>query len=192
MAVDFFEGIKCSLGIQRIETGLYEDGVHTAVDKSANLFVISLDHVPETVRTLGRIVDVRRQAQRLGGRPHAAEYQNLASRGPAGDTGSFQCQGIGQCLCSVFFLGYAVGTECISFDYIGSCSYIFLMDFFDYFRMGDVQAFIVSLQFMRIFWETFMEVFLCQIISLNHGTHSSVEHQDTVLQCRFVKHNDYL
>ena len=77
---DVFQCVERGLGIQRVETGLYQYQVRSAIDQSAYLFVVCRDHVPETVRPDFRAVDVRSKAEGFGCGTHASRHKDTSFR----------------------------------------------------------------------------------------------------------------
>ena len=68
--VKLLDGIEGGLGIEGIETGLYQKQVSTTFNQCRCLFAISLRHLVKGNTTRSRIVHVGCQRQRLRGGSH--------------------------------------------------------------------------------------------------------------------------
>ena len=66
----FHSCIDSSLGIERIEDGFYQDGIHASFNQSFHLFLISQSQLIEGDGTKCRIVHIRTHGASLVGRPY--------------------------------------------------------------------------------------------------------------------------
>ena len=136
---DVFQCVECGLRIKRVETGLYQYQIDTAVYQAAKLFVVGIDHIRKTVWPFVLSVDVRSKAEGFGCGTHAARHKDTSFRYRIGrlscNACSFKGHSVGQCLGSVFLLGYLVGTESIALDDVRPGLYVFEVNLPDYLRV---------------------------------------------------------
>ena len=166
------DGIQGRLGIEGVETGLYQKHVHSSAHQCVYLLPVHLGHIVEAAVPACRIVHVRRERQGLGGRPYASGHIYPAAGGGILIRHSPGCRRSGirhlrrPVLQAVVALRDAVGTESIGFDDVGSGLDVFPVNPLYHVRLPEVQHIVVPVGAAGI--------------SLNHGAHGSVQDEDSV------------
>ena len=104
---NLLESIYCGLGVQGVKACLYLDNISASVNQSAYLFHVCIGHLLETVRPVGRALNVRGQSQGLGCRTDASGHVNLAAlrsvvSSQAGYSRTFPCHDVCKTGSSIF------------------------------------------------------------------------------------------
>ena len=194
--------IDSRLGIQCIEDGFNQNCIYPAFEQSIHLLLVSLNQFIERNGTESRVIHIRTHRTGLVGRPNGTCYKS-------GFIGVLACIFIGQFAgqlssSQVYFpaIGFypiighrnALCIERIGFDDIGSSLQILTMNVLNNMRSSKAQQIVISLHLSRhIRKASTTEILLRQVVSLYHGSDSTVQYQDTVSdQFRYSSHNQYL
>ena len=186
---DLLEGVEDGFCVEGVETCLYQNDVDAAFYEILELLSVCLGHVVETVWPEAGIADIRSERQRLGCRSDAAGDIDLTGRvfghgfvrRRPGDLSSAKGHLSGEPDAVVLGLRDPVGAEGVGLDYVGSCAYVFFVDFGDDFRTGEIEAFVVAFEVFGYADErSSMEVFFSQVEPLNHCAHGPVQNQGAI------------
>ena len=176
------------LGIERVEDGLDQDQVRTALDQGAGGFGIGDAQVVERHGTVAGIVDVRRNGGRAVGRPDRARDEARPAVLLLGEVGrltreagtlavQFDCQR----LHAVIGLGDGGARKGVGLDDVGAGQEVIEVDGPDGVGLCEVEEVIVAAQIARPLDEAAAaEVGLRELVTLNHRAHGAVEHQDAL------------
>ena len=77
---------------------------------------------------------------------------------------------------------YAGSTEGVGLNYVASCLEVETMNILDYFRSSEAEKIIVSLELLVVsLKQVSTKVLLNQLVLLDHGTHGTIQVDDTLL-----------
>ena len=186
-----FDGEDRCLGVQRIEDGFEHQQVGAAVHQAPSLIVVRLRELFESESPGAGVVHVRRHRQRMARRAHRAAHEagllriaggegvrRFAGDGCAGpvDAVRLRCQ-------SVVGQRNGVGVERVGRNYVRSGLEVFLVDFADCFRTGEVQQVVAASEKFFARGELLAPVVgFVQAVLLYHRAESAVEQQDAVFE----------
>ena len=199
------EGIDCGLGVEGVEAGLYLDEIRPSVYQSPDLLHVCGYHFPEAVWPVFRMLHVLGQCQGLRCGTDASGHVNLPSglvRCSSRDCGALPGQlsrNVGE---TVFFLGYAVGTERVGLDDVRPCLDVLPVNVENDVRTGQIKALVVAFQFHPAFFQClesrrilvaavvslhrFVEVPFVKSVFLYHRAHRSVKHENFIIEVHFL------
>ena len=180
------ESTNGSLSVERIIDSLEQDGIHPTLQEGRNLLYVGSGKLIEGQGSQGRIVDVRTHGKRLVGRPNGRNHKaRLLRRGEfishfSRNAYSSTIDFLHIVLAMIISHADSLCTESISRNDIGSCQKIASMDILNDVRSRKHQNVVVTLHLTRNIAEAVTtKILLSQMIGLNHGTHRSIEPQDT-------------
>ena len=205
LLVDGLEGVDGSLGVEGVKAGLYLDEIRPSIYQSPDLLLVCGRHLSETVRPVFRMLHVLGQCQGLRCRTDASGHVNLPSglvRSPSRDCGALPghlSSNVGK---TVFFLGYAVGTERVGLDDVRPCLDVLAVNVENDVRTGQIKALVVALQFHPALFQClecrqslvaavvslhrFVEVPFVKSVFLYHRAHRSVKHENVIIEVHFL------
>ena len=190
-AAEFFgqrvDRVEGRLGVERVEDGLDQQDVGSAVQQSPRLIGVGFDELCEShfagrgVRHVGR-----HRGRAVGGSHrtrHEAGFLRVAGRefvGRAAGRGRRRSRHfVGVRLQSVIGQRYGVGVERVGFDDVGPRLQVFDVDFAHRFGLRQGQQVVAPLEQRGPLAEPFAPVVLfCQSVLLDHGAEAAVEQQD--------------
>ena len=176
-------GINGTLRIQRVEDGLNEQGVYPTLNQRIHLLDVGLEQLAVGQITTGRIADVGRHGARLVRRSYRASHESwfIGSRelvgSLSGQLGTGQSHLSGMTRHTIVGLADALGTKRVGFDDVGTSLEVAAVDVENHVRTRQAEHVIVAAHLSAEQVEPAAEVLFLQVIGLNHGAHSSVEHQ---------------
>ena len=178
-APGFFDG---DAGILHVEDGLYEQGVDTAFDKGLNLFGIGLaQHV--LVEKFAAGSDTGRTTRGTNASCHKAGLLRggIFVSTLAGQTGCCQVDVATAVLQAIVLQGDALRIEGVGLNNICTGGEVFAMDIANNEGSRERQYVVAALQVEGVAGETgAAEVFLAQLVLLNHGPHGTVEDENFI------------
>ena len=175
------------LGVQRVEDRLHDEEIDIALGQRAGLRLVDVFQIVERDFAIFRLVHVRRQGQRLVGRPDGAGDETRLVRGFLGHlVGRFaiDLRGVQIDLVNVRFaliIGLAdLGrAERVGQDDIGAGLHIGARDFLQRLRAGNRQDVVIALQVAGVIGELVVaEIVLGEAVILDHGAPGAIEDQD--------------
>ena len=131
--------------IQRVEDGLYEQGIHPTLHQTVHLFLVGKEQFVVGHLTHSGIAHVRRHGERLVGGTDTARHKprflrRAVSVGhPAGDSGTFQGHFPRTILKMIVGLRDALAAEGVGGDDVGACLEITAVDILYHLRTAQVQ-----------------------------------------------------
>ena len=183
------DGEDGRLGVQRIEDGLDDQQIGTAVDQTVGRLQVRGDQlvVGNVART--RVVDVRRDRRRARGRADGAGDVAGFVRG-AELVGGLARQGgagvvelVGQLVHVVIGQRHRVRVERVGLQDVGAGLQVLAVDALDDLRLRQVQQVVVALQRARPLPEPVAAVpVLVGAVALDRGAHRAVDHHDAPAQ----------
>jgi hypothetical protein len=180
------------LGAQRIDDRLDEQHVDAAVNQAAHLLRERVLHPIERDGAERGIVDVRRNRQRLVGRPNRACYEARFLRGRPLVGGlprelrRLDVQLVHERLERIVGLRDRRPTERVRLDDVGTGLEVLLVYREDDVRARQHQHVVVAAQLFRVRCEALAaEIFFGQLMALNHRAHRPIEHEDALGQNMF-------
>ena len=188
---DVLDRHQRGLRVQRVEDRLHEQRVDLAVEQSFDLLRVGCVEIVPVQGAEGRVVDVRRDGERLRGRPDRAEHEArlvrglLAerARGLDGDARRLGVHLAAVRLEPVVGLGDRVRAERIRLDQVRAGFEVGLVDLADHVRAGEHEQLVVALHVLAVAGEALAaEVRLFEALLLDEAPHGAVEHEDALTQ----------
>jgi hypothetical protein len=177
------------LCVERVEDGLDQQEVDTALDESTHLLRVGLAQRVEAERAKRRVVHVRRERERLAAGPDGAGHEARlvrrprapGVRHPAGQPGGLEVDLPGELLHAVVGLGDARGAEGVGLDQVGARRAVGVVDLLDRVRTGQHQKVVVALELRCVAAQARApEVRLLEPLGLEHGAHGPVQDEDAL------------
>ncbi len=180
------DGEDRGLSVERVEDGLDQQQVGTAVQQGDGGVGVGLDQLVPAHRPEARVVDIRRERQRLGGRPeHAGDPAHPPVEGlhglalGAGQRRRGLVQLDHHVLKAEVGQGDAVGVEGVGLDDVGAGLQVGAVDPGDDLGLRQHQQLVVALLLVLVVAEAVPAVVvLFQAVPLDHGAHGAVQDQD--------------
>ena len=180
------DGIERSLCVQGIEASFEQQNVGTPVEERLSLFAIRRGHLVKIDGAFGRLVHVRHQSQRLGGRSHRTSHPNLLSLHLVGHLTGNASTGKGHVACHVLalvlMLADAVRRERVGGDDVGTRLDIEAMDGLNDFGSSEAKHIVVA---HERHWPrgkgATMKMFVTHTHCLDACTHGTIQNQYALL-----------
>ena len=180
-------GIDGGLGVERVEDGFHQQGVHSAFEQGLHLFGVGLGQVVEGEGAEGGVVDVGTEGEGLVGGAHGAcHVAGAAGTGggvfvghAAGQAGSGEVDVAHGVLGVVVGLADAGGVEGVGLDDVGPGIEVAAVDGFDDVGPGEAQKVVVAEELAGQVGEAVApEVGFREAVALYHSAHGTVEDED--------------
>ena len=178
-------------GVERVENRFHQQNVRAAVHEAAHLFIICIHEFVKRDGAVAGVVHIRRKRGGAVGGAHGTGHETgfirvLARklhghllRNPC----RFVVQFVHQMLHVVIGHGDGRARKRVGFQNVGSGFEVLRVDFADNLRLRERQQVVVALQIVRKILEPFAPVvFFRQVVTLDHGSHRAVEHEDAVFE----------
>ncbi len=182
------DGKQCRLGVQGIEDGLDQEQVHAAFVQCTRLIQICFDQFIKGDIARAGIVDIGRDRSGLGrGAKSPCGKSRLPSRGKLRACRPRQfCRGdvhfVRERLHVVVGLRDTLRPEGIGLDDVRPGGQILLVDFLNDLRLRQHQQLVIAFDVMRKICKARAAIGLfVQLVTLDHGAHGAIEHQNTLL-----------
>ena len=185
------------LGVERVDDRLEQQEIAAAVDQAAGLLFERRAQLVERHVAEGGIVHVRGYREDAVRGPHRAGHEPGAVGGPCrpvvghapSDFRRLEVELVGDRLEAVIRLCDGVAVEGIGLDDVGARFEILAMDLGDHVGARQHQDVVVSFEVAAMAAEArTAELLLRELVTLDHGSHGTVEHQDSrsqeVIQAR--------
>ena len=179
--------IDGTLGVQRIKDGLNKQSIHPTLNESIHLFHISIKQLTIRQIATGGITDVRRHRARFVCRTDTTGHKArlVICRELIGSLtrqlGTSQSYLTGFRSQTVVSLTDALRTESVSLNNVSTGTQVTAMNIEDDVWTRQVEHVVIALHLSTEHVEAAAEVFLRQVVRLNHRTHSAVKHQNALL-----------
>ena len=155
---ELVDGEESRLCVQRVEDGLHQYDVHSAVHQPTHLLGVSRDQLIKRDGSKRGIVDIRRHRRRAIGRAYCTGHESWTVRtfrhhrlnGFASHLGSRQIQLIDQMFQMVIGHRDRGGIERIGFDDVGPGFQVLPMNCLDNLRLGQAKQVVTSLEVRRM------------------------------------------
>ena len=185
-----FNRENSGFGIEGIENGFNQDQVTAAFHQRFGGFAVGSHQLIKGNIAVSRVVDVGRDRRRtVGWAKHARDVARFVRRARR----PFVCRRARQFgCCKVDFRrqgfhlvirhGNSRGVEGVGFDDVRARLEVGVMNRGDHLRFAEHQQVVVAFQIARPFGKAFAaEILFAQTISLDHGAHTAVQHQNTFI-----------
>ncbi len=144
--------IECRFGIQTIIHCFNKQKISTSIHQSSHLLLVGLRHSVKINRPVLRSVHIWRKRQHLYCRPHrTCNKHTLSCSSLSGNLRALSGHLINQICTTILLLRYRIAAECIGFNDISTCLYIFSVNFLNYIRTGNIKNIIITGTTFEIF-----------------------------------------
>ena len=188
------EGVDRRLGVERVEEGLEHHQVDAPFDQAACLVVVGGLQPGEVQVAFGGRLDLRRERQRVVGRPHRARHEARTLRiaqhpgvgGGAGRAGGGAGDFAGAGLQPVVGQRHGVGVERVGGDDVRPGGEVFFVDLADDAGLRQRQQVVAPFELLRVVAEQLAAVVrLGESVALHHRAESAVQQQDAAFEFFF-------
>ena len=178
------ECVDAGFGIQRVENGLHEHSIHTALEQGDELLQIGSSQLVERYAAESRVIHIRTHGASLVGGPDAGHNEarpvgcgEFVSHRPCQTHGSL-IDFLHQMFAMIISQRDALTAECIGADDVCSGLQITPVDIGYHIGAGEREHIIVALHLpLDVGKQIAPEILLLQPIRLNHSAHGTIKYQ---------------